>query len=57
MWVVTDTLEWVYRDLGALCRQLLGDTTAMGLLVGWIIVKGEEGAAPLSLAPFQHIAT
>jgi hypothetical protein len=31
-------LSLLCRDVGALCRQLLGDTTAVGVLVGVIPV-------------------
>ena len=48
---------WVSRDMGALCRQLLGDVVAVGLLVRWILSKVKRGTVPLLLAPFQHIVT
>jgi hypothetical protein len=31
------------RDVGALCRQLLGGAAAVGVLVGGLLVEGREG--------------
>ena len=36
-------LDWVHRDLGALCRQLLGYVVAVAVLVGGPLVKGAVG--------------
>ena len=36
-------MEWVFRDVGALYRQLLGYAVAVAVLVGGPLVKGGTG--------------
>ena len=36
-------LEWVRRDMGSLCRQLLGYAAAVAVLVGGPLVEGGMG--------------
>ena len=42
VWAVVDALEWVRRDVGALCRQLLRNAVALEVLVWGLLVGGGE---------------
>ena len=43
MWAVVDALEWVRMDVSALCKQLLRDVAALGMMVrGLLVGSGEE---------------